>query len=206
MGAATKSSSAESRRPTAGRNLPPGAWEKSIRIRTTSPVRSVMDQQFIDRVIVSIGRLELPSASRAPGSVVFGDAPLEYDLNLLPRRNLRCDLRRNGDLAVRREFAPEVSGLHVRSLVPYIISRVRTPGRGRPSELAVLADPSGPVFPAVQERAGTGRRVSQREHAVVAGRRAMAIRGWRPSDRASECAPGSHRRRFPTPTGGSDRR
>src|ERR1035438_6145880 len=83
-----------------------------------------MDQQFIDRVIVSIGRLELPSARRAPGSVVFGDAPLEYDLDLLPRRNLRSDLGRNGDLAVRREFAPEVSGLHIRSLVVYIISRV----------------------------------------------------------------------------------
>src|ERR1035441_4302960 len=125
MGAATKSSSAESRRTTAGRNLPPGVCWKSIRIRTTSQGRSVMDQQFVDRVIVSVGRLELPSTRRAPGSVAFGDAPLEYDLNLLPRRNLRCDLRRNGDLAVRREFAPEVSGLHIRSLVLYIISRVR---------------------------------------------------------------------------------
>ena len=74
----------------------------------------------------------------APGSVVFADAPLEYDLNLLPRWNLRCDLRRNGDLAVRREFAPEVSGLHIRSLVPYIISRVRKQGGVCSSALAVL--------------------------------------------------------------------
>src|SRR5664279_3985823 len=84
MGAATKSSSAESKRTTAGRNLPPGVWWKSIRIRTTSPGRSVMDQHFVDRVIVSVRRLELPSASRAPGNVVLGDAPLEYDLNLSP--------------------------------------------------------------------------------------------------------------------------
>src|ERR1035437_10381120 len=147
MGAATKSSSAESSRATAGRNLPPGVWWKSIRIRTTSPGRSVMDQKFIDRVVGSVGRLELPSASRAPGSVVVGHAPLEYDLNLLPRRNLRRDLMRNRDLAVRREFAHEVSSLHLRSLILYISSRVRKIGAARTLYLTMTLDKGeGPGF------------------------------------------------------------
>jgi len=47
-----------------------------------------MDQEFVDRVIVSVGRFELPSARNVPSSVFFGDAPLKYDLNLRPRRNL----------------------------------------------------------------------------------------------------------------------
>src|SRR5580700_9253752 len=115
MGAATKSSSAVSKRTTQGRNLPPGVWWKSIRIRTTSPGRRVMDQAFVDRVIVSVGRLELPSPRGAPNSVFFGDAPLKYDLNLRSWRNLRRNLWRNSDLTVRCELAPEVSDLHVRS-------------------------------------------------------------------------------------------
>src|SRR5580700_6242192 len=117
MGAATKSSSAVSKRTTQGRNLPPGVWWKSIRIWTTSPGRRVMDQAFVDRVIVSVGGLELPSLRDAPNSVFLGDAPLKYDLNLRPWGNLRRNLGRNSDLAVRRGFAPEVSDLHVRSLV-----------------------------------------------------------------------------------------
>src|ERR1019366_7283491 len=129
MGAATKSSSAESRSTTAGRNLPPDLWWNSIRIRTTSPGRRVMVQQFVYRVIGSVCRLESPAAGRAPGGVVQGDAPLENDLNLFPRRNLRCDLRRNDNLAIRCEFAPEVGGFHLCSLTFYIISRVRENGR-----------------------------------------------------------------------------
>ena len=66
-----------------------------------------MDQLFVNRVVGSVCRVKLPPTRRAPGGVVFGDAPLEYDLNLLSRRNLRCDLRRNRDLAVRREKAGE---------------------------------------------------------------------------------------------------
>src|SRR5438552_1708538 len=112
MGAATKSSSPESRRTTAERNLPPVVWWKSIRIRTTSPGRRVMVQQFVDRVVANIGRLELPAPRRAPRSVFFGDAPLEHNLNPFPRWNLRCYLRRNGNLAVRCEFASEVGDLH----------------------------------------------------------------------------------------------
>lgn len=100
MGAATKSSSPESRSTTAGRNLPPDIWWNSTRIRTTSPGRRVMDQQFVYRVIGSVCRLESPPASRAPGGVVYGYAPLEYDLNLFPRRDPRSDLRRNDDLTV----------------------------------------------------------------------------------------------------------
>src|ERR1035441_10452177 len=92
-----------------------------------------MYQLFVDRVVGSIRRIELPPARRAP-SVVFGDAPLEYDLDLFPRRNLRCDLRRDGNLAVRLEFASEVSRLHSGVLTSSIISRVRTSGRARASD------------------------------------------------------------------------
>ena len=91
--------------------------------------------QFVYRVVGRICRLELPSTNRAPGGIVRTDAPLEYDLNLFPRWNLRWDLRRNGNLAVRRELASEVSGLHRFSLAHCIVSRVRaigirTPRRG----------------------------------------------------------------------------
>jgi len=79
-----------------------------------------MDRQFIDGVVGSVCRLKLPMSCRAPGGVVFGDAPLQYNLNLFPRRKLRCDFRRNGDLTVRREFASEVSGLHFSFLAPSI--------------------------------------------------------------------------------------
>ena len=75
-----------------------------------------MVQQFVYRVIGSVCRLESPAAGRAPGGVVQGDAPLENDLNLFPRRDLRSDLRRNDNLTVRREFASEVSGLYLCSL------------------------------------------------------------------------------------------
>src|ERR1035438_7819243 len=123
IGAATKSSSAESRRTTAGRTLPPGAWWKSIRIRTTSPGRRVMDQRLIYRVIGGVSRLELPSTGRAPSGIVRGDAPLEDHLNLFPWRNLRCNLRRNCDLTVRRELAPEVGGFQSLALTHPMISR-----------------------------------------------------------------------------------
>ena len=99
-----------------------------------------MDQQFVYRVIGSVCRLESPPASRAPSGVVHGDAPLEYDLNLFPRRNLRCDLRRNDNLAIRCEFAPEVGGFHLCSLTFYIISRVRENGRAH--TLRVLSSDS----------------------------------------------------------------
>ena len=75
-----------------------------------------MDQQFVYRVIGSVCRLESPPTSRAPNGIVYGGTPLEYDLNLFPRRDLRSDLRRNYNLTVRREFASEVSGLHLCSL------------------------------------------------------------------------------------------
>ena len=138
-----KSSSVESRRTTAGRNLPPDLWWNSIRMKTTSPGRRVMDQQFVYRVIGSVCRLESPPASRAPGGVVCGGAPLEYDLNLFPRRNLRCNLRRNDNLTIRREFASEVGGLHLCSLTSYIISCVRD--NGRPHTLRDLRS----LFPAM---------------------------------------------------------
>ena len=57
--------------------------------------------QFVYRVVGRICRLELPSTNRAQGGIVRRDAPLKYDLNLFPRWNLRWDLRRNGNLAVR---------------------------------------------------------------------------------------------------------
>ena len=98
-----------------------------------------MDQQFVHRVIGSVCCLESPPASRAPGSVVYGDAPLEYDLNLFPRRDPRSDLRRNADLTVRREFVSEVGGLHLCSLTSHIISRVRD--NGRPQTLVVSRRP-----------------------------------------------------------------
>src|ERR1017187_5910546 len=104
---------------------------KPIRIGTISPGRRVMDRLFVDRVVGSVCRIKPPPARRAPGGVVFGDAPLEYDLDLFPRRNLRCDLRRNGDLAVWLEFASEVNRLHYSFLTCLIISRVRTPRRAR---------------------------------------------------------------------------
>src|SRR5258708_16738480 len=97
-GAPTKSSSPASRRTTAGRTWPPGVWWKSIRIRTTSPGRRFMDQYFVNRVIGSVRSLELLTPRCAPSGFVFGDPPLEYDLNLFPARNLRCDLRWNGNL------------------------------------------------------------------------------------------------------------
>lgn len=43
-----------------------------------------------------------------------------HDLNLLSGRNLRGDLRWNGNLAGRRKFAREVSGLHFSSLAPSV--------------------------------------------------------------------------------------
>jgi hypothetical protein len=60
----------------AGRTLPPAAWWKPIRIRTKSPGRSVIDQQFVHRVIGGVCVLELAPAQRAPGSIVNGDVPL----------------------------------------------------------------------------------------------------------------------------------
>ena len=58
-----------------------------------SPGRRVMDQQFVDCVVVSVCRLKLPPPRRAPGGVVFGGAPLEYNLNLFP----------NGEAAMRSQ-------------------------------------------------------------------------------------------------------
>src|SRR5260370_15446964 len=119
MGAATKSSSRESRSTTAGRNLPPGVWWKSILIRTISPRRRVMDQRFVDRVVGVVRCFELPPPGRAPRCIVLRDAPLEYDLNLFPWGHLGCDLGRNCNLAVRREFTSEISGFHLK--VPYCL-------------------------------------------------------------------------------------
>ena len=99
-----------------------------------------MVQQFVYRVTGSVCRLESPPASRAPSGVVRGSVPLEHDLNLFPRRNLRCDLGRNDNLTVRREFASEVSGLHLCSLTLYIITRVRD--SGLPHTLRVLSSDS----------------------------------------------------------------
>jgi hypothetical protein len=117
-----------------------------------------MVQQFVYRVIGSVCRLESPPASRAPG-VVVGGAPLEHDLNLFPRRDLRCDLRRNDNLTIRREFASEVSGLHLCSLTFYIIARVRD--NGRPHTLRVLSSDSEGYavnwFEAARERFGGSR-------------------------------------------------
>jgi hypothetical protein len=87
-----------------------------------------MDRQFVYWVIGSVRRLESEPASRAPSGVVYGDAPLEYELNLFSRRNLRCDLRRNDDLTIGREFTPEASGLHFSSLTSHIVSRGGTMG------------------------------------------------------------------------------
>src|ERR1019366_8810383 len=94
-------------------------------MRTISPGRRVMDQPFVDCVAGSVCRLKLPPSGRAPGGVVFGNAPLEYNLNLFPGRKLRRDFRWNGNLTVRREFASEVSGLHFSFLTPSIILRPR---------------------------------------------------------------------------------
>src|ERR1039457_4886724 len=88
-----------------------------------------MDQLFVDRVVAGVRRIKLPPARRAPSCVVFGHAPLEYDLDRFPWRNLRCDLWRNGNLAIRLEFASEVSRLHYSFLTSFIISRVRTARR-----------------------------------------------------------------------------
>jgi hypothetical protein len=98
-----------------------------------------MDQQFVYRVIGSVRRLESPPANRAPGVVFRGDTPLEYDLNLFPRRDPRSDLRRNADLTVGREFAPEIGDLYLCSLTSYIISRL--PDNGRPQTLVVSRGP-----------------------------------------------------------------
>jgi hypothetical protein len=90
--------------------LPPAPEWKSIRIRTTSPARRVIDQQFVDRVVGNVCVLELSPPRLTPGGIFFGHAPLEYDLNRFSRRNPRCDLRRDRNLAVRRELTFEVSG------------------------------------------------------------------------------------------------
>jgi hypothetical protein len=135
MGAATKSSSAASRRTTAGRNLPPGDWWNSIRIRTTSPGRSVLDQQFVYRVVFSVRRLKFASTCCPPGGLVHGKVPLQQHPNRLARRDLRCDLARNSNLAVRREFASEAGSLRLFSLAPCIISRARSTPRPALSEL-----------------------------------------------------------------------
>src|SRR2546427_723675 len=84
-----------------------------------------MNQQFVNRLVGSVCRLKPPPPGRAPSVVVFRHVPLEYDLNTFSGRNLRRDLRRNGNLAVWREFAFEVSSLHLNPRSP-IISRVRT--------------------------------------------------------------------------------
>jgi hypothetical protein len=57
-------------------NLPPGDWWNSIRIRTTSPGRSVLDQQFVYRVVFSVRRLEFASTCCPPGGLVHGKVPL----------------------------------------------------------------------------------------------------------------------------------
>ena len=115
-----------------------------------------MVQQFVYRVIGGVCRLESPAAGRAPSGVVHGAAPLEYDLNRFPRRNLGCDLRRNDNLTIRREFASEVGGFHLCSLTSYIISRVRD--NGRPRTLRVLSSDSESHvvnwFDAARERFG----------------------------------------------------
>jgi hypothetical protein len=65
-------------------------WLELSSALLSAPVKKhVMAQQFVDRVVVSVCRLKLPPPRCAPGGVVFGDAPLEDNLNLFPLRNLR---------------------------------------------------------------------------------------------------------------------
>src|SRR2546423_15425493 len=73
-----------------------------------------MIQQFVDRVVAGVRRLELSLARRAPSGVVLdvGDAPPEDDFNRFPRWNLCCDLRRDVNLAGRTQFALEIGTLH----------------------------------------------------------------------------------------------
>ena len=102
---------------------------RGLRIQRKSAAQNLCQRgPVVDRVVGSVRHLELPPPRRAPGAVVFGDAPMEYDLNRFPRRNLRRDLRRNRNLAVRHDFASEVDGLQFSSLTPYIISRVPAMG------------------------------------------------------------------------------
>ena len=72
-----------------------------------------MYQRFVNRVIGLIGRLELLPASQPPSVIVFNIAPMEHHLNIFARRYRGCDLERNRNLAVRHEFASEISSLHV---------------------------------------------------------------------------------------------
>jgi hypothetical protein len=99
------------RRTTAGRSLPPGDRWNSIRIRTTSPGRSVMYRQLVYRVIVNVRRLKFVSTCCPPGGIVHGEAPPKHYRKRLSRRHLRCDLGPNRNLAVRREFACRNSSL-----------------------------------------------------------------------------------------------
>ena len=97
--------------------LPPAVRLMSIRIRTTSQGRGAIDQQFVVRVAGHTPPRNRPCRS-GPIRVAFGAAPPPYDLNLFPRRNLRCDLARNGNVAVRCQFAVEIDGLHFSSATP----------------------------------------------------------------------------------------
>src|ERR1017187_1082920 len=92
-------------------------------MRTISQGRRVMEQLFVHRVVGGVCRFKPPPPRCAPSGVVVGDAPLEDNLNRFSGRNLRCDLRRNGNLAIRRELASEVSG-HLSFLTLSIILRL----------------------------------------------------------------------------------
>src|SRR5205814_9999122 len=86
-------------------------------IKTTSPRRSVIDQRFVNRVVSSVRLFKVLSSGLPPYCILIRirNAPREQDLNLLSRRHLRCDLRRNGNLAVWRELTPEAGGFHLNS-------------------------------------------------------------------------------------------
>ncbi len=122
IGAATKSSP-ETSRTSAGRNLPPEVWWKSIRIRTTSPGRRVKDQFFVDRVVRGICRFELLPPGRAPCGIRFSHVPLEHDLDAFSWRNLRSDLR---GTAIRPSpvSAPVNSADFIWLVLPFALSHV----------------------------------------------------------------------------------
>jgi len=147
IGAATKSSSPESRRTTAGRNLPPGVCgiqSESGRLhRLEGSWIAVRTPSHRQRMPPRIAAGQPRARRRLPRRY-----PIGVHLNLFPRRDPRSDLRRNADLTVGREFASEVGGLHLCSSL-FISSHVSGAMGVRRSSLSpgasfrVARDPPG---------------------------------------------------------------
>src|SRR5258707_6680914 len=105
-------------------DLPPAFWWNSIRIKTSSPNWSFIDQLFVDGILGGVCCFKLSASHRAPLIVLARDTPQEDHLKLLSLRYFACRVWRNCDLAVCGNHALELYRFH--SVVPILIIACRT--------------------------------------------------------------------------------